>query len=157
MADPKDDPCCATRVAVLEADLASIRREVALAHKAHEDLHVEANKVLGKDAELMRERLAQMNEFREEGRMVQSTYVRQEVYDSKHLALSDKVYALEKTTAGAGVVQQLEARLSAAETALATAQAKLLGHSSGVTQTQALIGAMVALSGLIIAAVGLTR
>jgi len=122
--------------------LASIRREVALAHKAHEDLHVEANKVLDKDAELMRERLKQMNEFREEGRMVQKTYVRQEVYDSQHATIADKVTALEKSTVAQDVVTQLAARIGAAETLAATAAAKLVGQATGVSMTQAWLGAV---------------
>jgi aminoglycoside phosphotransferase family enzyme len=82
---------CSIRVAVLEAELAAIRREVGIAHNAHADLHTEANKVMDKDAELMRERLKQMNEFREEGRVAQLTYVRSDLHDQQYNALSARV------------------------------------------------------------------
>lgn len=87
------EPCegCITRIAVLEVEMQAVRRETALAHTAHANLHSAALIVAEKDAELMRDRLHQMNLFREEGRKAQETYVRSDIHDAQYKSLTDRV------------------------------------------------------------------
>lgn len=146
---------CSVRVAVLENEIAALRREVGIAHTAHADLHIEADKVREKDAEIMRERLTQMNEFREEGRQVQQTYVRQEVYDTRHGALVDKIAMLEKTSVASDVVTQLDKRVSAAEQLAATAAAKLVGEATGISTSTQWLGAVAIIVTIIVSIAGI--
>ena len=86
-----DDDCCKTRVAVLESEVAALRREVGIAHNAHADIHGAAQKVTDKDSELLAQRLEEMNRFREEGRKAQETYIRADVHNTRYDALAEKV------------------------------------------------------------------
>lgn len=79
--------------------------------KAHSALHTALEKVEARDAELLKERLERMNEFRDEARTVQQTYVRDDVYraDAASLAKSvstatDRIGSLEGRFLGIGLM-----------------------------------------------------
>ena len=79
---------CMRRLWTLEANCTSYERY-------HADQHKTLKEVLDAAAMVLDERLDRMNEFREEARTVQQTYVRNDLYQNAHSQISDRLSSID--------------------------------------------------------------